>query len=222
MISRYALYDISDLTDRFALPGGLPKGVKPSYNVSPTSNAPVVLSIDGAPVAKLMQWGLMAKGAKDVNSVFRYKTYNIPSENIFSRHSWDLAIREKRCLVPANGFYLLNGSGKKQAYYARLKDTSLVSFAGVYNSWEDADGTAHDTFTILTTETTSDLPGVNGRMPLIVSKEDEARWLDGTIGDTSSLYTLLRPNPTGILEVFEVSPAVHSPKPNDARLIERI
>ena len=222
MISRYALYNIAELGNRFNLTEGLPKGVKPHYNNSPTISAPVIINHDGARIIKLMKWGLVAKGAKDTNSVFRYKTYNIPSENIFSRHSWELAVRQSRCLVPANGFYELNGSGKKRAYYAQLKDKSLFAFAGIYSSWQDPQGVVHGTYSVITTEATQDMPDSSSRMPVIIKREDEARWLDPSVTDANSLYDMLRPYPNGLLEVHEVSPAVHSPKPNQPSLIDRI
>ncbi|MDN5275876.1 MAG: hypothetical protein JWN33_525 [Candidatus Saccharibacteria bacterium] len=222
MISRYALYDTSDISNRFNLTSGLPKGVKPHYNYSPTVSAPVIVSDEGATTIKLMKWGLVAKGAKDTNSVFRYKTYNISSENIFSRHSWEQAVRERRCLVPANGFYELNGSGKKRAYYAQPKDKSLFSFAGVYSSWQDPEGAVHGTFSIVTIEANADMPSISSRMPVIIKPEDEARWLDPAVSDMSSLYDMLRAYPAGQLTAYEVSPAVHSPKADNPTLINRI
>lgn len=222
MISRYALYNTSELSNYFHLTEGLPRGIKPHYNISPTVSAPIIISNEGTRIIKLMKWGLVAKGAKDTNSVFRYKTYNIPSEKIFSRHSWEQAVRERRCLVPANGFYELNESGKKRAFYVQSKDEEILTFAGVYSSWEDPEGVTHGTFSIVTIEATPDMPDVSGRMPVIIKREDEARWLDATVNDLSSLYDMLRPYPKGLLTVHEVSPAVHSPKPNQPSLIDRI
>lgn len=222
MISHYALFATSELTDRFLIADGLPKGTKPSYNISPTVSAPVIVSRDGKLAIELMKWGLIAKGAKDTNSVFRYKTYNIPSEKIFSRHSWERAVRESRCLVPANGFYELNESGQKRAFYVQPKNKELFSFAGVYSSWQDPEGVTHGTYSIVTIEATSDMPDSSSRMPVVIKREDEARWLDSTVNDMGSLYDMLRPYPNGLLDVHEVSAAVHSPKPNASQLIERI
>jgi putative SOS response-associated peptidase YedK len=222
MISRYALYDIAGLSKRFLANAGLPKGIKPHYNISPTIKAPVIVSENGAPVAKLMQWGLLPKGAKDTNSVFRYKTFIIPSEDVFSKHSWQLAVRESRCLVPANGFYELNEGGEKRAFYGEMKDKALVAFAGVYNTWKDDEGIEHSTYSILTTEPSADMPDRRMRMPILVSPEDEARWLDPSVSDDSSIYMMLRPNPSYLLNVYEVSPDVHSPKPNQPSLTDRI
>ena len=222
MTSRYALYTIAELSNRFYAPDGLPKGVKAQYNNNPTMGAPVVISENGVPVVKLMKWGLIAKGAKDTNSVFRYKTYTIASESIFSRHSWELAVRHQRCLVPVNGFYELNGSGKKQAYYAELKDRSLFALDGDYSSWQDPDGVVHGTYSVITTEASADMPGFSTRMPNIISRDDEERWLNPEITDAGSIHVMLRPNPSDLLTVYEVSPDIHSPKPNLPRLIERI
>lgn len=222
MISRYAFYDTSKLSNYFNIEAGSPKGVKPYYNISPALNVPVILNEGGVSAIKLMKWGLLPVTSKDTNSIFRYKTYNLASEKIFYRHSWEQAISERRCLVPANGFYELNGSGKKQAFYAQPKDGSILTFAGVYNTWEDPDGAVQGTFSIVTIEANDDLRSPEGRMPVIIKPEDQARWLDTSISDLSSLYDMLRAYPSGQLKEFEVSPAVHSPKPNDASLIERV
>lgn len=222
MISRYALYNIAELSNHFDLTEGLPKGIKPRYNNSPTIDAPVILSQEGIRIIKLMKWGLVAKGAKDTSSVFRYKTYNIPSERIFSKHSWERAVHESRCLVPANGFYELSEGDEKRAYYVQPKDKTLFSFAGVYSSWENPEGIVHGTFSVITVDATHDMPDSSSRMPIIIKREDEARWLDPAVTDISSLYEMLRPYPNGLLAVNEVSSAVHSPKLNQSDLIDPI
>lgn len=218
MISRYALYTTADVSTRFNIPDGLPKGIKPHYNNSPTKYAPIIVNRDGKSIVESALWGLVANGAKDTNSVFRYKTYNIPSEKILSRHSWERAVRESRCLVPANGYYELNGSGKKRAKYTQPRDEELFAFAGVHGTWQDPEGMVHSTFSIITIEA----PDSTNRLPVIIKREDEARWLDTTISDTSSLYDMLRLYPDELVSTHEVSSAVHSPKPNQPNLIDPI
>ena len=221
MISRYALYDTAELSNRFKLEG-LPKGVKPHYNISPTIDAPVIIKEDGKRVVKLMKWGLVAQGAKDTNSIFRYKTYNLASEKILSKHSWQKLVRESRCLIPANGFYELNGSGKKRAFYATPTDKEMFAFAGVHSTWQDPEGNVHGMFSVITIQATDGMYDPNGRMPIIIKRGDETRWLDSTIDDTTSIYDMLRQYPSELLDVKEVSPAVHSPKPNKPDLIDSI
>lgn len=223
MISRYALYDTAELRDHFNLTEGLPKGIKPRYNNSPTDDAPVIVMQNGMRIVKPMKWGLIAKGAKDTSSVFRYKTYNIPSERIFSKHSWERAVHEKRCLIPANGFYELSSSGSdKRAHFVQSKDRELLAFAGVYGSWEDPQGVTHGIFSLITIEAAHDTPSVGGRMPLVISRENEDRWLDPSVTDVGSLYEMLRPYPSELLSRHEVSAAIHSPRINQRSLIDPV
>ena len=220
MTPRYALYDIADLRDRFNLTAGLPKGIRPHYNISPTVNAPVIIGHEGLATAVLMKWGLVAKGAKDTNSVFRYRTYTHASETIFSRHSWEQAVRQRRCLVPANGFYELGN--EERAYYAQNTGETLRAFAGIYSEWKDPEGTAHGTYSIITTEASEDVSRASSRMPVILDREAEADWLNPEITDTSSIHAMLRPNPSGLVTMHEVSIVVHSPKQNQASLTDRV
>jgi putative SOS response-associated peptidase YedK len=220
MISRYALYDTAQLSTYFNLPG-LPKGVKPHYAIASAMNAPVVISENGSHVAKLMKWGLIPSGAKDVNSIFRYKTHNIASEKIFSRHSWQQAVRQRRCLIPANGFYELDEKNNR-AYYVRTTDAALSSFAGVYSEWNDPDGVVYGTYSLVTIEAEAAMPASSERIPIIISRQDEARWLDPTISDLSSLYDMLRHYPVDKLAGYEVGVDVFSSKNDSPHFIDRV
>lgn len=223
MVSRYAIYDIAEISNRFGLTDGLPKGVKPQYNVSPTTGASVIIGHEGGRISKLMKWGLVAKGAMDTNSVFRYKTYNIASEKIFSRHSWELAVRQSRCLVPANGFYELNGDDENRAYYAQPEDKSLLAFAGVYSSWQDPEGIVHGTYSIITTDADHNLSHFGSRLPVIIKPEDEDRWLDPTVDDANILYgMLLRSYSSDLPTSYEVDSVVRSSKSNQPSLIDQL
>lgn len=219
MISRYSLYATSDIRDHFILASGLPKGIKPRYNISPTLQVPVIVSRDDGVVAEQMGWGLTPKGVKDTNSVFRYKTYNVPSEKIFTKHSWAIAVEHNRCLVPANGFYQLVGKGdERQAYYIQQKDTPLFAFAGIYSSWDDA-GVTRSTFSIITSDTPDSLRHIGDRMPVILSQSNEARWLDVSITDTNSLFGMLRPLLSEQILIAEVGTDIYSPRINTSKLI---
>lgn len=219
MISRYSLYTTADLRDRFALASGLPKGIRPRYNIYPTLQAPVIVNQDNQTKVEQMSWGLTPKGAKDTNSVFRYKTYNVPSEKILSKHSWEKAVRHNRCLVPANGFYQLVGQGsEKQAYYAQLKDIPLFSFAGIYSTWSGVD-TVHSTYSIITSEAPHSLRHTGGRMPIILSQSEENRWLDASVTDTNALFDMLRPISAEQILITEVGAEIHSPKADSPKLI---
>ena len=220
MTSRYALFTTGKLLDRYNLVGGLPKGVKPHYNVRPTMESPVILEIDGQIVTRTMMWGLVTKGAKDINSVFRYKTFNVPIEKVLSIHSRESAVRNSRCLVPVNGYYeLVHNQGGSHAYYTQVKGQPLFSLAGIYSSWQDPAGKIHGTYSIITID--ADYEGARSdRMPVILSVEDEAKWLDPEVQDANSIYRMLKTNPGDQLQTDEVSIKIKSPKFDKPSLIE--
>ena len=110
------------------------------------------MSRNGTPELELMKWGFIPEGAKDANSVFRYKTFNARAEGIFEKPTWKNAIRSGRCLVPANGFYeWTKTTDGKQPFFLRPNDGTLCAFAGIYSSWTDPEGVEHGMFAITTT-----------------------------------------------------------------------
>lgn len=222
MISRYALYDTISLETRFGIDTGLPKGVKPRYNISPTMDEPVIVNRDGKKEIALMMWGLVANGSKDTNSVFRYKTFNVPAEKILSKHSWELAVRHSRCLVPANGFYLLSDdkSEPRRAYYVRSKDASILGLAGVHSTWQDNKGVTHETYSIITTEAGHDTRDFTERLPVVIRQDEEALWLDPSVTDANSLYGMFRSYSSDQLDMIQVDEKIYSTKLETSDLIE--
>jgi putative SOS response-associated peptidase YedK len=220
MCGRYALFQTEKLRDRFNLANGLPAGVKPRYNIGPTQLEPIIVDRNGEPTVELMKWGFVPRWAKDTNSVFRYKTFNARSEGIFEKATWKKAIRHSRCLVPANGFYEWQTTDDgKQPYFIRPADNELFSFAGVYSSWQDADGVDWGTYSIVTTEPNEEMKSIHNRMPVILNRADEPVWLDPANDDMNVLYDLMRPYPNGKLMMDMVSKDVNTVRVDDARLV---
>lgn len=220
MPDRYTLIDIGELRDRFVLPDGVPAGVKQSYNMSPTQTVPVIILENGQRVLRRMKWGFVPANAKDMNSVFRYKTHHAQSEGVFSRSTWQGAIRSKRCLIPANGFYeWRKDADGKRAYYLRAVDRPLFAFAGIYGEWTDPEGIIHGMCAIITTASGSESDQIPSRLPVIVDPADEATWLDPGISDVSTLHKIMRPLAPDRLIVTRVGDAVNSTKPNSPSLI---
>lgn len=194
MPSRYALEDIAKLTDRFHLKNGVPRGVNPRQAITPTDKAPVIVSRAGENELRLMNWGLLPANSTNTNSVFRYKTYNTKSERIFNKHSTAKAVRTQRCIVPANGFYEAQKTeAGTQWMYVTPRSRELWALAGIYSSWEDANTQTHHAFSIITTESTTELSAFDPRMPIILRPEEESTWLDPAIDDLSSIYRAMRP-----------------------------
>lgn len=221
MTERYTLYDIATLSDHYKLPDGLPKGVKQSYNRRPGAMHPVALLRDGVRKVELMLWGLLPDHAKDINSIFRFKTYNVRSELIFDKPSTSTAIRSQRCLVPVDGFYEWKKvAGTTQAHYVARADKQTFSLAGIYSSWQTPEGTLQHTFSIITCESNDDLADITDRMPILVHPDDETTWLNPEVYDTNTLYDIMRPCPNGVLRVTPIDPTIATTKTDTATLIQ--
>lgn len=220
MIERYALYETQNLRDRFALPNGVPSGIKQRYNISPAQLAPVVVLRDGNRVMELMQWGFVPQGAKDTNSVFRYKTFNVRSEDVFKRATWEKAIRSQRCVVPVNGYYLWQPTEQgKQPYYVQGRD-SIMALAGMYSTWTTPEGALQAMFTIVTVPSHDELYDYAQRSPVLLDTEEKiVSWLDTTSGDATSIYNNMRMPKPGSLTLHAVGRAVNSVKAEGPQLI---
>ena len=222
MTSRYALYETDKLRDRFALDAGLPRGVKPRYNVSPVREVPVVLLRDGQRVVERMIWGFVPAGAKDMNSVFRYKTYAVKSEGILDKPTLRTALRAQRCIVPVNGFYeWKNLASGKRPFYIRTDTHELFGLAGLYGEWTDPEGVRRGICTVLTIDSETDSDMTPRRLPIIVDQADETDWLNPELGDLSTLFRIMRPYDASKLSIIPVSDEVNSTKLDRPDLIDR-
>lgn len=222
MIERYTLYDIGLISSRYALPDGLPKGIKPSYNRKPGVMQPVIFHHNGQRVADRMLWGFLPDHAKNTHSIFRFKSYMVRSEVIFTKPSTSDLIRLQRCLIPVNGFYQWAKTEQgPRAQYVTRTDGAVFSLAGVYSSWKKPDGQVQRTFSVITCDANDDLADMSGRMPVVVHPDDEATWLDPDTYDANSLFAIMRPCPNGVLQTTTVDPVIRTTKTDTAQLIER-
>ncbi len=217
MPNRYTLFDIGELKDTFSLPLGVPAGVKKSYNISPTQDVSVIILENGQRVVKRMRWGFVPKNAKDMNSVFRYKTHHAQSGAVFTKSTWQNAIHSQRCLIPANGFYEWRNApdGNKHAFHLRVANRPLFAFAGIYSEWTNPEGVTQGVCAIIITPSgsvTDQLPSV---LPVVVDLADEDTWLDPTIDDTGTLVKIMHPLEAGQLSITRVGDAITSVKAKD-------
>ena len=223
MSSQYALFEINKISARFAPEAGVPKGVKPHYNITPAQSVVVIVSRDGVCQIETMKWGFIPAGAKDKNSIFRYKTFNARAEDVLNKPTWDKAIRTRRCLIPANGFYEFKTTKTgKSPFYISLPDQSIFAFAGIYGSWTDADGVDWGMCSIITTSTDTDDDMSPSRLPVIVRPEDEAVWLNPEISDVSSILKVMKPYDLAKIKIIPVSDDIKSSKIDKPYLIERL
>jgi putative SOS response-associated peptidase YedK len=132
-------------------------------------------------------------------------------------------LKSRRCLVPADGFYEWQqvSAKVKQPFAIALISGEPLAFAGLWESWQPAQGPPLETFTILTTSPNEIMKPIHNRMPVILKPRDYARWL--APGDPAwPPVDLLRPFPAGKMLAWPVSGRVGNVRNNDLELLERI
>jgi putative SOS response-associated peptidase YedK len=188
----------------------------PRYNVAPTQPIPIVRLVDGQRSFALMRWGFVPAWVKDP------KTFsllvNARGEGVLDKPSFRNAMR-RRCLVPADGFYEWNDSIPRRPYFVWAKSGVPIAFAGLWETWTGPNGEEVDTATIVTTQANRTLAAIHGRMPVIIAPDAFDLWLDCAKVDATTAAALIAPAPEGLLECYEVSPAVNRVANDAAELI---
>lgn len=154
---------------------------------------------------------------------------NAKSEDIQSKPSFRVPFKKQRCLIPSNGFYEwksdeIKGVSKdkgKIPYYIHFKDNRLFAFAGLFDVWKDPEGKEIYSFTILTTKPNKLIEKIHNRMPVILKREDEERWLSIETSE-EELIKLLKPVESSEMEAYVVSNEVNNPRKQSPNLIEKL
>lgn len=195
------------------------KDFRTSYNVAPTQQVPAVLAEGGTRRLEMLRWGLVPSWADDPGIGARM--INARAETVPEKPSFRKAFKERRCLIPADGFYeWQKANGGKQPFYIRMQDGSPFAFAGLWETWNGDEGELR-TCTIITTAPNELTGEIHNRMPVILDPEDHDLWLDPDFGQKDPLAELLRPYPADLMEAYPVSRLVNSPTNDDERCIER-
>ena len=210
------------LVEHFGL-GQMPT-LPPRYNIAPSQDVAVVRPCPQPPGRALstMRWGLIPAWAREPASGPRL--INARSETAARKPSFRAAFRHRRCLIPADGFYeWQKRAGGKQPYHIRLLDQQPMAFAGLWETWRPHDDVATrpvETCTILTTRANSLMQPIHDRMPVILTPEDYAAWLDPESHDPDLLGQLLVPFPDDRLQAVAVSGHVNRPGNDDPACLD--
>jgi putative SOS response-associated peptidase YedK len=140
-------------------------------------------------------WGFVPSWAKEIRPGKRL--INARGETVLTKPTFRNAMRRRRCLIPADGFYEWTGTipGKKQPYFIHRPDNGLFVFAGLWEHWTGADGSELETACIITTEANRTIASIHSRMPAVIHPEDFATWLACDTVDAESAARLLVPAP---------------------------
>ena len=209
MCGRYNLItDTQAFVDFFELRNSL--AIPPRYNIAPSQKILVVRRMDNHREAGLLHWGLIPHWAKDRK--IAYKMINARAETVAEKPAFRSALRHRRCLIPATGFFEWQATQDgKQPYNITLRGGGLMAFAGLWESWTSHDGERIDSCTIIVTEANESLRPVHDRMPVILAPEHYAVWLDPAVQNPNQLQTLLRPCPSAFITAYPVSRVVGNP-----------
>jgi putative SOS response-associated peptidase YedK len=190
-----------------------------------------------------MQWGLVPHWAKDPK--IGYKMINARAESVAEKPSFREPFKKQRCLVPATGFYEWpldpKNPKRKVPLFVHLKSDELFAFAGIWSMWlvptrgelsrtSELDpegikgvegGRVLKTYSLITTEPNPMLAKYHDRMPVILSRDEEEKWLDPA-ANVSDLQKLLNPYPADQMEAYEVSTLVNKPVNDTAENIKPV
>lgn len=213
MCGRYVVaYDPATLVQGFSLTRIQP--FERRWNIAPQSEVPVVHDTrEGERIGTLMRWGLVPHWAKDAG--IGAKLNNARLESAAEKPSFRQALRRRRCLIPASGFYEwqprrgADGKPYKQPWYFSAADGAPLAFAGLFEAWrpdESADWLL--SCCILTRDANATMAPVHDRMPVIVEPAHWAAWLDRGEQRPEALAALLPLTPPQALRAWPVDRAV--------------
>lgn len=194
---------------------------RPKYNVAPGQQIMAIINDGTQNRLGELQWGLIPPWADSPKA--GYNMLNARSETAATKPAFQAPLRRKRCLIPADGFYewQKNDTGK-QPMRIVLKNRSLFSMAGLYETWVAPDGTKINSCTILTTTPNELMAPIHDRMPVILHREDEPLWLDRNVQEPHAVEHLLRPYASDELEAYTVAPEVGNVRHDEPSCIEPI
>jgi putative SOS response-associated peptidase YedK len=188
----------------------------PRYNVAPGQEIAIVRQDATSPVRLLsrVRWGLIPSWAK--NPSVGFKLINARAETAADMPSFREALRLRRCLIPADGFYEWKRHGKEKLPFCfTLLDEAVFAFAGLWDEWKSPPGLAIATCSILTTTPNRLMQDVHDRMPVILERDAYERWLDPGLTRVAELQPLLKPYPAEAMRRYRVSQRVNHVKNDD-------
>jgi putative SOS response-associated peptidase YedK len=177
------------------------------HNIAPTQPVPIVRIFEGKREFALVRWGLIPSWVKDPRGFTLL--FNARGESAAEKPAFRNAMKRRRCLFPADGFYEWKQDGKaKRPYFVRLKAGGPMAFAGLWESWMGPNGEELETAAIVTTAASREIAHIHDRMPVIVPPQAFDFWLDPNV-DAEMAAAVIAPAPDGLLESYLVSSAVN-------------
>jgi putative SOS response-associated peptidase YedK len=195
--------------------------IAPNYNLCPTQISPVLRMAAGERQFDEMQWQLIPRWEPAFKT--KLSTINAKSETVFESRLFRTIVVRQRCIVPLSGFFEWKNNGaKKRPFKIYMADKSIMSVAGIWDTWHGGSPDERRSFTIMTTSANKLMRGIHDRMPVILGSSSIDEWLDPEVHEIDALRKLLQPCPTEWLGAAEISTLVNSPRNNSPDVLENI
>jgi putative SOS response-associated peptidase YedK len=190
----------------------------PRHNIAPTQPIPVVILENGVRHFRLMRWGLLPAWVKDVRKFTLL--INARAETVNEKPAFKNAMKRRRCLIPADGYYEWQASDRrKRPHFIRRRDGGPIGLAGLAETWIGPNGEELDTVAIVTAPASADLAVLHHRVPVTIAPADFDRWLDCNLTDAETAMALLTAPDEGEFVWYEISTRVNRVANDDAQLI---
>jgi putative SOS response-associated peptidase YedK len=190
----------------------------PRFNIAPTQPIPVIIIENGLRHFRLMRWGLLPSWVKDPRKFTLL--INARSETVREKPAFKNAIKRRRCLIPADGYYEWHTSeDRKRPYFIHRSDGMPMGFAGLVETWMGPNGEELDTVAIVTAAASADLAVLHHRVPVSIRPGDFERWLDCRGDDAEDVMNLLTAPHEGEFAWHEISTRVNRVANDDAQLV---
>jgi putative SOS response-associated peptidase YedK len=135
---------------------------------------------------------------------------NARGESVNDRPAFRAAMRYRRCLFPADGFYEWQREGEsRRPYYVSLRSGAPMAFAGLWETWTGQEGEEMESAAIVTTRANRTLAPIHERMPVVLPQDAWDLWLDVKKVDAETAMALIAPAQDDLFTVYEVSTAVN-------------
>ncbi len=182
----------------------------PRYNIAPTQPVGVVRDVGGERRFSFMRWGLVPSWVADPSTYTLH--VNARAESLLERPAFSDAFRQRRCLVPASGFYEWGPSRfrDRQPYWMRPRVGEIVAFAGIYETWTGPDGKQIDSVCIVTVPANAETRSIHDRMPAVIAPDDFDEWLAPGELPPDVRERLLKSPPDGTFEAAPVGTRVNA------------
>ena len=188
------------------------------YNIAPTQPVAVVIAENGMRHFRLMRWGFVPAWVKDPRKFTLM--INARAETVQEKPAFRNAIRRRRCLIPADGYYeWQSAGGHKQPYFIYPRSGAPIGFAGIAETWMGPNGEEMDSVAIITAEASTGMSVLHHRVPVTITPDQFGHWLDCRSDHADDVMELLVPPQEGTFAWHPVSRAVGRVAVDEPQLI---